>query len=542
MSKTVGWRSSSCTALWGPLALYALLVTIGSFRLVDQINPDGVSYLRNARLLADGRFSDSVSSYWSPLLSWLVAPLLRVGIDSLVAARVVLAVCGGLLLAASWALMNLLAPRPSWRVAIMTAIAVNAVPWTFLITPDVLLGACVIAYGLASLTPELSVRPGLAWRCGVLAGVAFLAKAYALPFFLVHFPLSLALSYWLQPAVATGRRARHASALVASAAAGLLGFFMIAGPWMAVLSLKYGRLTVTTSAAFNHALVNPSPDDRPAFEDRLIEPLPGRISIWETPELLKFRDWSPFQSAGHAAAQGRVMVDGLSVFGRSVDAVKLTILLIIASPALALRYRRDRQELRRLLWSLGTIVIYSGGFLFVLCERRYFMPVVVPIGLFLCATVSKFCLDGLQARAPRYHRLVSVVVGLMLVSSFAYRGLRDGVSLFTAGAPAIYRQAGERLRQVGAQGPIVSDRWASGLYVAYHAGLPYLGAIAATDGRAAPEAPDVGGARVFVRWDHKRPSDTQLILSQWRALVLPENEGRAYGASVWLRPSSRQVQ
>jgi hypothetical protein len=528
---------ASHAALWGPLVLYLVLVTIASVRLADQINPDGVSYLRNARLLADGRFWDSVSGYWSPLLSWLFAPLLRFGIDSLVGARVVLALCGATLLITSWQLMNRLAILPvSWHAAIMTVIAINAVPWTFLITPDVLLAACLFAYGVASLAPELAVRPARAWRCGVFAGVAFLAKAYALPFFLVHFPLSLALSWWVTRRTdAPARPPSNGRALAASAACGLLGFVMIAGPWMAILSVKYGRATATASAAFNHAVVNPAHEDRPAFEDRMIAPMPGKVSIWETPEALQYQDWSPFSSLANAAAQGRVIRDGLFVFTRSVDALELTIVLIVVSPVLAVRYRHDPPELRRLLWGVGTIVIYCGGCLLVFCERRYFMPVVVPIGLFLCATYAKAGLDALRTWAPRYHRPARALAVFVLVSSFGYRGPRDGVPMFRAGVPPSYRQLGQQLRESGAAGPIVSDRWASGLYVAYHAGLPYLGTVAAPD-RLPSRADDFGAARVFVRWSGGDLPDERLLASGWRPLMSARNDVAARDrAVVWIR-------
>jgi hypothetical protein len=527
-------------SLWWPLVVYLLLVTAASFRLADQINPDGVSYLRNARLLADGRFWDSVSGYWSPLLSWLLAPLLHAGIDSLIAARVVLAACGAFLLVAVWGLMNLLAaPAAPWRAAMMTVIALNAVPWTFLITPDVLLAGCLFVYGLGSLTPELAVRPARAWRCGIAAGVAFLAKAYALPFFLVHFPLALALSCWeMRRTGGAARRSCRAATLMA-AGAGLLGFVMIAGPWMAVLSVKYGRPMATASAAFNHARVNPSLADRPVYEDRLIEPLPGKVSIWDTPEALVFRDWSPFHSWTNAAAQFRVIVNGLSVLGHSFDALRLTIVLLAASPALAILCRRDPRELHRLLWGLGTVIIYCAGYLLVPLERRYIMPFVLPIGLGLCATYASLGLNALRTSAPRYLPVAGPLAALLIVGSFGYRGPRDALPMVIAGTPRTYRQVGQRLRQLGVSGPIASDRWSDGLYVAYHAGLPYLGNVDAADRLTADQARRLSVARVFVQWNSVRDSDDALVASGWRPLIVSQDT--ADRATVWVQSPSRQV-
>ena len=47
---------------------------------LHQINPDGVAYMRLARYWAEGRLDLAVSSYWGPLLSWLLVPSAWLGL------------------------------------------------------------------------------------------------------------------------------------------------------------------------------------------------------------------------------------------------------------------------------------------------------------------------------------------------------------------------------------------------------------------------------------------------------------------------------
>ena len=83
-------RRTRSTWLLG-YALYAVVLGVAAARNVDRLNPDAIAYLRIAHYAATGQLDLMISGCWGPLLSWLIAPLLAVGVDSLVAARVVLA-------------------------------------------------------------------------------------------------------------------------------------------------------------------------------------------------------------------------------------------------------------------------------------------------------------------------------------------------------------------------------------------------------------------------------------------------------------------
>ena len=477
-------------SLFYPLSGYLIVMTIVSLRLHDHINTDGVAYLRHARYLADGQWTLGVSGYWSPLLPGLIAACLRLGLDSLIAARIVLAAAGATFLMGAWLLLRrLTSPSPGWSMAMMGVLAIDAVAWSLTITPDVLVAGVLLTYAAASLAPDLAERPGAAFRCGLLAGVAYLAKAYALPFFAMHFLFTLAVG---RGAAVPLRRAGYA------VAAGFLGCAIVAGPWVAIISGKYGHLTVTSAAIYNHALTNPSPSARPQKEDVLIAPGAGRLTVWETPERLSVQDWSPLASRANAAAELRVAWNSIKTFSHCVDILRISGLLLLASPLVAYWLRRDPVETRRLVWGVGTIVIYCAGYLPVLVERRYIMPIVLPIGLFLSVHISRLVWRRWRGGARLRFHAVSQPLAVVLLSSFAYWGPRDAVPALLSGAPPQYRGYGDRLKLSVTSGAMAGNHFRPALFVAYHAGMPYVGNVLASTPAELDRALRANGVRVFV--------------------------------------------
>ncbi len=59
-----------------------------------QINPDGVSYLSIAEHYLRGDFESAINACWSPLMSWLLVPLLFAGFAPISAAKFLLLITG----------------------------------------------------------------------------------------------------------------------------------------------------------------------------------------------------------------------------------------------------------------------------------------------------------------------------------------------------------------------------------------------------------------------------------------------------------------
>jgi hypothetical protein len=244
-------------------------------------NPDGPAYAEVAARWASGEWSAAVNAYWGPLLSWAAVPLLWLGVPALLALRVVLLV--GALLALPP--LRRLAHRAGASVGATEAVLLGLAPFLvynalFGLYPDVLMATALLYTVDLATHPSVLQRRGLAVAAGLCAGVAYLAKAYAIPVALVSLPLVVTLHRWT-PSRPSARQLRRVVGLV------LAGFAAVVVVWGTVLSVSYGGPTLTTSAGFNAQLVAPGSAGNPYNVRGLYEPPDGEVvSAWIEPSRL----------------------------------------------------------------------------------------------------------------------------------------------------------------------------------------------------------------------------------------------------------------
>ena len=244
---------------------------------LHRVAPDAVSYLTIARKYRAWEFSDAINGYWSPLLSWLVAPLLCLGAPMEITGKCLEIAIGAGALAAVWWLGKRLELPEGVRVwttlALVPAVAMYALTDT---TPDVLVAVLLAVYIGVVIGPDYPRSPWQGAACGLLGALAYLAKAYAFPFFLAHF---LAVSGYLF----VRRRSSRVELrrLAAATAAGLLVFALVAGGWAGLLSRKYSRPTIGTTGAYQFSLHG---QGHPTDVGGLYPPATKlAISAWEDP-------------------------------------------------------------------------------------------------------------------------------------------------------------------------------------------------------------------------------------------------------------------
>jgi hypothetical protein len=267
--------------LVGILLGYLLLCGAMLPWFLHRVAPDAVSYLTIARKYRALEFSDAINGYWSPLLSWLVAPFLCLGAPMDVTGKCLEVAIGAGALSAVWWLGKRLELPEGVRVwttlALVPAVAMYALTDT---TPDVLVAVLLAVYIGVVIGPDYPRSPWQGAACGLLGALAYLAKAYALPFFLAHF---LAVSgYLFVRRRSTGMELRR---LAAAMAAGLLVFALVAGGWAGLLSRKYSRLTIGTTGSYQLSLHG---QGHPTDVGGLYPPANRMaISAWEDPSNLR---------------------------------------------------------------------------------------------------------------------------------------------------------------------------------------------------------------------------------------------------------------
>ncbi len=386
-------RMKALYLFWTLLALVLLcqlllLINAGANNQ-QQLNSDGVSYIRIATYYARGQADLMVSGTWSPLLSWIIAPLLAIADDPLVAARIAMGASAVVFAVGSFVLfckLELGAVAATLGAAI---VALASVPWSCSeITPDLLM-AGLFCLGAAYL---FSAPWAEKWKAqcaaGVFFGFAYLAKAVALPAF--GLLLLLVSATWIVCRKLTPYQAGRSFLITLGA------FLCIAGPWIAILSVTYQRPTFSTTAGYAHAIIGPD-FDMDAFQYRFRQPPEGRISVFEDHcSLLEYERWSPLGSLDNFVYQvTHVYWTSIRIarFLGEFQWIPLGIFSLIAGLLLHIPWR-DNMISHRWRWSGLAALALVAIYLPVGCSSRRYLWVLLPflyaatVGVVRCLTKS----------------------------------------------------------------------------------------------------------------------------------------------------------
>jgi len=293
--RTVDGRGNGLFAL--AVVIFVVLVLVFKAHFAFWINTDATAYVSIARQYLAGGFARAVNGYWGPLLSWLLAPLLATGMEPLAAARWIEVAAGlGTLFAVRWLALRLGASRRSMGVLALCLCVPLADYSMLLVTPDILLVFLLVMYCGFVLPDAYRERRLYGIGAGLCGGLAYLAKSYALPFFLVHFVL-INLMHLNRAGVAPAGAASRRREVLLNFAAGLAAFVLVAGPWVGVLTHKYGQLTCGTAGQRAHCLVGPEYyGDDPVFGTLIDPPSFDATSYWDDPAIVKLVAWRPWES------------------------------------------------------------------------------------------------------------------------------------------------------------------------------------------------------------------------------------------------------
>jgi hypothetical protein len=478
----------------------ALALALVGWQNRHQLNTDGVAYLRLAHYYATGQLHLAVSGYWGPLLSWLIAPLLAIGVEPLNAARTVMALSALLFVVGCHAVFRAFQLSVAAQVRGLWLCVLSSVFWSVRnITPDLLLGS-LMALAIASLVEDRWVENRLAAvRAGFFWGLAYLAKAVA-------FPLALGITLIF---VVLRRRTRSVEGpkLLRSFSLTVAVFFLVAAPWMLTLSVKYQRLIFSTSGLINHAIVGPPDVERyHPFVRSFHQPEPGRVTQWEDPSNMAYHPWSPFESKDRAWHQVKIIAQNLwielkvlggadltfpahlfrqdkaQVFVKAFSGFDLFWFGVLALVACAWLPAPRLESLARERWRWALVpvgclmAIYLPVYL-VAEEQRYFYPAYP----FLWVAVAE-CIEWLwlrrqvtarsEARGALFTATLSFgVIGLVWLM-VAFVGLPNPAAVSA-------RQLADKLRVAKIEGSIAGSGLLQGgraaFYTAYFLGQPWHG-------------------------------------------------------------------
>lgn len=354
------------------IAVYAALcLTKNQY---DRLTADSMLYFSLAEKYLAGDFQNAANGYWGPLLAWLLFPLLYFNVSHVSAINALNLLFGVLTITGVWILSGRF--ELSSRIRVVTLISLLPVVLKFsLVQPMDFLLVCLLVFYLGIVFKEdYPKKTSSGLFSGILGALAYLTKAYAFPFFIVHFFIMNILHYFRNAAKGDRRK------VLRNALAGFVLFFLVSGAWIALISNKYGHVTFSTMRDTNFNA--PGPDaiggglefGVPVFTEGFFEP-PNKSAfvVWEDPSYLRGEKWSAFQSWRHFKHFIRLTLknasDGLQIFESfsSLSAVILIAYLLL----LSVKPKKEMLSHGALLYPLFTIILFSGGYLLFHFEERY---------------------------------------------------------------------------------------------------------------------------------------------------------------------------
>lgn len=430
------------------LILYLLvgLILLGYYQY--QINPDGVGYIQTAEKYLSGDIYGAVNAYWGPLLSWLLIPFLYFNqnpVYALYSAKILSLIIGFFTLIG----VRQLSHRFEMDETVRTTVLLIMVPVLIyfslsVITPDLLVVCILIYYFAIIFNPKYPEKVSYALICGVLGAFAFFAKSYVFPFFIAQFIVLNVIHYYY-------RKDYPKIKVTRNMLIGLVTFLLISSVWIGLISFKAGELTFGTSGEYNHALVGPDSSGFPQFSQGLSAP--GEINQEKA-----LKNWSPLGSWSNFIFQLRLIWNNLL---QTISIFQLfsciSVLIILCCLLLFIRpfNNYSNQNTRKpVLFSLISILIFSGGYLTVLVEERYLWLVyilLILLGGFLVGIIFKN-MDIKNRKHDIFKGgmlLLFAISFILMPLNFLYTNLNTGKDIYTLS---------ETLKtQYGVQGNIATD-------------------------------------------------------------------------------------
>jgi hypothetical protein len=410
------WYQRHALAAWLVLAVFLGSLQAVAFRY--SMNPDGIAYLDMGDAYGRGDWATAIRSHWSPLYAWLLGAVLRIArpppnLEFPLVHLVNLGVYCLALAGFTFLLCEILvscAALPAWAgisvgYAACVYCTLQYIPLG-LVTPDLLVAALV--FGICGVILRMRREPRRRYSVllGGLLGLGYLAKAPMLP---------LAVVFLIASALALERRGGRLLHLVVAS----LALAVVAGPFIALISVANGRPTVGDSAMLNYLWVidgvplvhwqgGPDGVGQPVHQSRqLLEqppifafdsPFRVTYAAWYAPEYW-FRGATPvFELAG----QLRAILAGLEVYAGLASDLTVVVALLAILVLMGSGPRRIRAG--PLLVLLVPAVAAFGMYGLVLVEGRYVAPFVVLLVLGLLTLV----------RPSALARPVSIVIVVVL--------------------------------------------------------------------------------------------------------------------------------
>ncbi len=455
---------TSLTALIFALLVFSLMV-ITKHHYV-RLTADSMLYFSLAQKYISGDFSNAVNGYWGPLLAWLLIPFLYFGTSHVLAINALNLIIGILTFIGVWILADRFEIAGKIRVVLLISLLPIVLKFSLVQPMDFLL-VCILIFYLGIVFngdyPE-KISSGL--FSGILGSLAYFTKAYAFPFFIVHFFIMNILHY-LRKVTKEDRKK-----VLRNSIAGFVLFFLISGAWIMIISDKYGHFTFSTMRDTNFNA--PGPDEMggglefgvPVFSEGFFAP-PNETAfvVWEDPSYLRGKPWSALKSWYYFKHFIRLVLknvsEGLRIFeGFSTLSTAIIIsyiLLLVAQPLNTWLHKGS------LLFPLFTVILFSGGYILFHVEERYLW-----LSNVLLLIMGGYVLNILLQKKFFNHTIKKVILITFFIISFIFTPSKYVIQAGRGGMDSDMYYVSTDLTKHNIKGNIASNREYVPVHDAWH--------------------------------------------------------------------------
>lgn len=410
----------------------ALVLRLASLPRDAIINSDGIYYATLGEALRSGDLRHGISTYWSPLYPLLIAIASVPLGDVELAGRVVSALAGAALIVPAFLLVRQFYGRVAAAVvAALIALHPALIESSTWVMSDALYALLFTAVVLTGWLAARDGSPRMALATGLLLGAAYLTRPEAVAFVALYVGWLLVLQL---VGVATARRPRA----VLTAAVLVVGFAVLAVPYVMVLHQRTGRWTISEKADSNvpslgghRGLLQLTEDGRTTRMDQLFSgdegaasPLPADAwtAVVPPPEVGPRR--VPESTIQRAARQ---LWNEIREY---MPIVVPRVFAIVGVLGFALGLRRTREWFAQELYLLSIFGATLLGYALTVVELRY-VYAVLPILLAWVARgvveMARVIVAALSRTADRPRVTPAIAAGVLsvpLVVLLAVQGLR----------------------------------------------------------------------------------------------------------------------
>ncbi len=380
---------SSALLMW--VALYIIYAHYQYY-----IDPDGTAYLTISKRYANGDYHRAINGYWSPWSCWLTALLTKAGLDAIPASVVInsIGAAGFLFISQSFFLKFNIERKLQWLMCITLAFFLcYAVFWQSF--DD--LWECFFLLGTLRimLSDGFSAKPGLWIVSGFIGALAYFAKAYSFPFFILN---TVCCTYFIDKKQCLKISATAISVMVVCSL-----------PWIWLLHKKYGIWTTSTAGTLNTSwyLVG-HPHWKAGVDMLLPPPYPDSPSYWEDPWFVNGATphfWNSWHLFGL-----QILRIGLNIWKFIVSSFQLSVffIVIVGCVKWLVIWKRNGSlsvEMRVLMISF---LLFPAGYLLVNFESRYIWY-MLPLSMVIAALF-------LQNRPLKQMTIAAILFALSIIS------------------------------------------------------------------------------------------------------------------------------